>query len=670
MTKTQKQGGALAPKALTGIIGLDSVTLGGIPVRGITIIDGGPGAGKTVLALQSLVYAARHLREPGIFVAFEENSSRIIAHAASFGWDVPALQPKKLFFLDAQPSIDAVESGAFDLGGMLAALDAKIDQIGARRIVFDAIDAVLSMLDFGAERRELYRLGNWITTRGLTTIVTSKTAFSASGQQRGEFLQFMADCAISLDHCVVHGVSERSLRVLKYRGSDFHENEAPCVIGSSGFEVASVNDPKTSNAPATSERISTGVERLDTMLGGGFFRNAGILATGAPGTAKTTLGGAFAEAACLRHEATLFVSFDSEPAEVIRNLSSVGIRLGRHVGTARRPGLLRMFYQRALDGSAETHSMQVQNLVREHGARCLVIDPLSALGVYDNDPRAQNVAKRLLNWAKAQGITVFCTSLLEGGALDFESSPLHISTIADTWMHLSYIARNGERNRCLSIVKSRGTAHSNQVRELLLSEHGITLADAYTAGGEVLLGTLRWERERANDAARHDAEQLEHVNKLKLLSEEADLNAQLAAIQRQLEAKRAELKTSKTNLETHAKVARVDKPGGSRGVAQIPRPRIVPSEAQMKPADLFNFRLYITGHAPDSVRAMANLTNLCHRHLPDRHHIEVIDLLLHPQRALSDGVFRTPTLVKLAPGPEVRIVGSLSNLHRFSTASD
>jgi circadian clock protein KaiC len=311
--------------------------------------------------------------------------------------------------------------------------------------------------------------------------------------------------------------------------------------------VADIEEVDSQYGSATIERVSSGVPRLDTMLGGGFFRGAGILTTGSPGTAKTTLGGAFAQAACERGEPTIFVSFDSDTPEVVRNLSSVGLRLGRYIGSRKRPGLLRMSYQRALSGSAETHLLKIQEMALEHAARCVVIDPLSALVVKANEAQTQNVAKRLVDWCKSAGITLFCTSLLDEGGQETEGSPIQISTIADTWMHLSYLMYGGERNRCLSILKSRGTAHSNQMRELVLSETGITLADAYTAGGEVLLGTLRWEREQAEESARLEAEQLEEIRRVKLTTEEAELAGRLSALEQQLVAKRIELKSLKSS---------------------------------------------------------------------------------------------------------------------------
>jgi circadian clock protein KaiC len=287
----------------------------------------------------------------------------------------------------------------------------------------------------------------------------------------------------------------------------------------------------------TDERVSSGVERLDTMLGGGYYRGASVLITGFSGTAKTTLSGAFAQAACRRGERTLFVSFDSNSTEVVRNLSSVGIRLERYV----KNGCLRMISARAIAGSAETYLVRIKALAQEHGARCLVIDPVSAWSKSGNDLTAQSVADRLIDWSKGDGTTLLCTSLLDEMSRQVESgSPLQISAVVDTWIHLNYLVQAGERNRGLSIVKSRGTAHSNQVRELILSDAGVTLTDTYTAGGEVLMGTLRWEKERAERVAHESAAAAAKLKRVGLDAEEAELEVRLKALQVELVAKQVE----------------------------------------------------------------------------------------------------------------------------------
>ena len=531
-----------APKAPSGITGLDEITGGGLPRGRTTLLLGGPGSGKTILSLQFLAHGAAVRKEPGIFVAFEETSQRIVANAASFGWNLAQLrQEGRLFFLDAQPTPDLVQSGNFDLNGMLAALGAQCLAMKAKRIVFDALDIVLALLpDANGKRREIYRLHEWLLTRELTGIITAKSGgdeASSISQQPFGFMQFMVDCAVILNHSVVQGVSQRNLRVQKYRGSSFDENEAPLLIGAKGLEVATAPTVDRVHAKVSNVRVSSGVKRLDTMLGGGYYRGASVLITGFPGTANTTLSGAFAEAACRRGERTLFVSFDADSNEVIRDLDSVGIHLDRHV----KSGRLRMASARSITGSAETYLVRIKTLAEEHRARCLVIDPVSTWSKSGHDPSTHSVAERLIDWSKAEGITLLCTSLLDEMATQSDAgSSLQISTLADTWIQLSYLVQAGERNRGLSIIKSRGTAHSNQVRELILSDTGVTLADNYTAGGEVLMGTLRWEKERAERAANEVTEVASRLKRVRLDAEEAELEVRVKSLQVELEAKKVE----------------------------------------------------------------------------------------------------------------------------------
>ncbi|WKJ91688.1 circadian clock protein KaiC [Methylomonas montana] len=528
-------------KAPSGISGFDDITGGGLPHGRTTLLVGGPGSGKTIFALQFLEHGAQDCQEPGIFVAFEESSQRIVANAESFGWKLDELQEKSLFFMDAQPSPDLVQSGDFDLGGMLAALEVQIGEMGARRIVFDALDILLVLLpDQAAIRREIYRLHEWLLAHEMTGLITLKAdgdQTSRISQQPFGFMQFMVDCAVILNHNVELGISQRSLRVQKYRGSSFDENESPFLIGKKGFEVAVARTLDRMDANVTNERVSSGVTRLDTMLGGGYYRGASVLITGFSGTAKTTLSGTFAEAACRRGERTLFVSFDSDGTEVIRNLASVGIRLDDYV----KNGCLRMVSARAITGSAETYLVRIKTLAQEHEAVCLVIDPVSTWSKSGNDLSVQSVAERLIDWSKAEGTTLVCTRLLdEMSSLVEAGSPLQISSIVDTWIHLNYLVQAGERNRGLSIVKSRGMAHSNQVRELILSDAGVTLADTYTAGGEVLMGTLRWEKESAERIAHEAHDAAVKLKRVKLDAEEADLEVRLKSLQAELVAKQTE----------------------------------------------------------------------------------------------------------------------------------
>ena len=534
---TKNQDVAGLHKTPTGIEGFDLITGGGLPLNRTTLLLGGPGSGKTVFALQTLVNGARQFGEPGIFVAFEENSRQILINAASFGWNLPELEKKQLLFVDAKMRPDVIKAGEFDLSGMLAGIKAEADARGARRIVFDAIDVLLTLLDDRlAERREIYRLDDWLSESGLTGIITAKSQgddpFVAEGYG---FMQFMADCVVALKLRVVDQIALRYVQVIKYRGSSFAENEAPLVIGASGMEVADIS--ATTVAPETSQaRVSSGVERLDAMLGSGYFRGSSVLITGSAGTGKSILAGAFAEAVCLRKEHTLYVSFDENPSEVVRDLSSVGIRLGPHV----KSGVLRMHSARAEASSAEVHLMKIKGIVREHQSRCMVVDPLSAIVKAGGALTAGRVAERLICLAKSEGITLVCTSLLQGAQPLSEETPVQISTIADTWIHLTKISQAGERNRALSIVKSRGMKHSNQVRELILSDQGIALADVYTAGGDVLMGTARWQKEAAEQAEQERIlAEVEHKRREVALAR-AELGARIGVLEQELKQKQAE----------------------------------------------------------------------------------------------------------------------------------
>lgn len=533
---------SMSTKAPTGIIGFDEITRGGLPRGRTALLVGGPGSGKTLFSLQFLMHGSRNCNETGIFVACEENSRRIIANTEALSWNLSELVKRKaVYFIDAQPSPDLIQSGSFDLQGMLAALSVQAKLMGARRIVFDALDIILDLLPEQAlRRREVYRLHEWLLAHDLTGLITAKSGElenSSLGQQSFGFMQFMVDCSVQLNHRVLLGVSQRNLRVQKYRGSSFDENELPFIIGKDGIEVALTRSLGRDYAQVSNERVSSGVKRLDTMLGGGYYRGASILVTGLPGAAKTTLAGAFAEAACERGERSMFVSFDSDSSEVIRNLASVGIRLRRFT----KNGLLHMVSARTISGSAETLLAHIKALAQQHKVLCLVIDPVSTLVNAGNGLTAHGVAERLIDWSKSDGTTLLCTSLLdEMAGQESVNSPLQISSIADTWIHLNYLVQAGERNRGLSIIKSRGTEHSNQVRELILSDEGVTLADIYMAGGEVLMGTMRWEKENAERAANDVAEIAEKLKRLTLDAEKAVLEVRVKSLQTELLAKQAE----------------------------------------------------------------------------------------------------------------------------------
>jgi circadian clock protein KaiC len=485
-----EQGTEHSDKISSGVAGFDEITGGGLPRGRVSVVLGGPGCGKTIFALQGLVTGAK-AGEPGLFVTFEESPAQILKDMKHFSWGLTGLQGEGVEFLDAQLSQTIIQGGAFDLLGLLAIIGAKAARLGCKRVVFDGLDVLLGHLgDAGLIRREMLRLREWVYDRDLTAIVTAKADELGNPASDYAFLQFIADCVVSLQHRVADCAAIRMIRVAKYRGGVHSANELPFTITETGIELAAGTSAELCH-PASSERITSGVERLDSMLRGGYYRGSAVLISGAPGTSKTSLVAAFVAAACERHEQTVYVSFDEAPAQIIRNVASIGIRLAPHVES----GVLAMSSLRARADNPEAHVARIRALIERHRARNLVVDPLSALTNHSDQALGDRAAVQVLDFAKSLGITTVSTSLLANAAPLSEQTPLGISTIADTWMHVSYVSSAGERNRALTIIKSRGTSHSNQVRELVLDDNGVSLADPYISGGEVLMGTLRWERE-------------------------------------------------------------------------------------------------------------------------------------------------------------------------------
>ncbi len=527
-------------KVNTGIEGFDRLSQGGLPRNRTTLLIGGPGAGKTIFALQCLVNAARDHHAPGIFVTFEEKTCHIIANMAGFDWDLETLAGKEIFFLDVRLPADVVTAGDFDLAGTLAMLAAKKEEMGADWIVFDGIDVLLTRLHSPAAAvDEIYRLRDWLTESGMTAIVTAKTQDGPREPVKHGFLQFMADCVVRLGRRQEDRVAFQLLQLAKYRGSGFAAAEFPVTFGPSGIEVA-VAVPRDSIDRASTERISIGFNDLDSLLGGGVYRGSSTLISGLPGTAKTTLAGKFVEAACARGERTLFVSYDEGPGQIVRNLSSVGIQLKEYVDS----GLLQMFSARTESTGPEALFSRLKLLIRDQTPQCVVIDPLTAVGRSGSYLTARSVASRFVYMAKDLGITLLITALSEADDPLTESTDLQISTIADTWIHLSYLVLAGERNRALTIVKSRGTAHSNQVRELILSSTGPTLTEVYSSSGAVLMGTHRWQKETDDaDSRKQQLVESEH-NRQALRYAEARIEAQIRILQLELEQQRADLQVS------------------------------------------------------------------------------------------------------------------------------
>ncbi len=539
----------------TGIAGLDEALRGGLPRGRTTLVVGSTGAGKTIFAAQALAQGVR-LGEAGILLTFEESPKDILANIAAFSWAPSRRAKARLSIMDGREVRTAFRSGSFDLVGLLAALEHRCRRIKARRIALDGLDLLLDLIDDpGVMRREVYRLSDWLSEHALTAIITAKRQPDEEAlPSRYAFLPFMTDCVIVLEQRIVDRTAMRGLRIVKCRGAAHSSNEMPMLLSSAGLEVIA---PRTTEMKhrVLLERVSTGVARLDTMLDGGYLRGTCTLISGAPGTAKTSLAGAFAEAACSRGERTLFVSFDEAGEAIARNLASVNIRLGRFV----RSGLLRISSVPAGGSTPATHGFRIGTLLDKCDARCLVVDAVSALIHTGGREFAYDAILGLLDTAKSRGVTVLLTSPLDGSDPTAEGTVTAISTVADTWMHVSYVAAAGERNRALTIIKSRGTGHSNQVRELVLSSHGLTLVDVYTAGGAVLLGTLRRQKEEQERAEQTRVARAEQARHDEIASAIAEAQTRIAGLRADVESKKAEWRLLKER----------SKAGAARGAANL-----------------------------------------------------------------------------------------------------
>ena len=527
-------------KKRSGVAGFDEITNGGLPENRLTAVVGGPGAGKSLFALQNLLNRATGAGEPGLFVTFEESIDRVQGNIAGFDWDLTPLADGKVVLIDARIPSDVVQAGTFDFAGLLAILAARKAEIGALNVVFDGIDLLLSNLnDDYMERQELVRLDEWVRSEDVSGVITVKSyGASERDQRRLDLIQYITDTVLLLEARTYDTALARTLRVVKYRGSAFVANAVPMIIGRSGIEIIPSQGTRESY-PVSSERVSSGVSRLDAILDGGYIRGSSVLVTGAPGTAKTSLACCLTASACAAGLKAIFVSFDESDVQIVANMKSIGVDLERHV----RSGHLVMASLRSKGHSPEECFLKIWGLILHHAPDILVVDPLSAF-VGTPYPFAAAIGETLIDVAKSRGITLMSTSLLGQVAGETEMSVNHVSTIADTWIHVSYMVQKGERNRALTIIKSRGTGHSNQVRELVLTNRGLDLADVYTGEGGVLLGSAR--AEKLEEEARNERlSEIEHQQRqFEFARSIAALRAQTQTASQELEVKLREAELS------------------------------------------------------------------------------------------------------------------------------
>jgi circadian clock protein KaiC len=525
-------------KAPTGIKGLDQITLGGFPKGRTTIVCGGPGCGKTMLGLEFLVRGAVQFDEPGVLMAFEETPQDMAQNVASLGFDIEDLASRKKLFLDyvyIEPS-EIQETGEYDLEGLFIRLQHAVDTVGAKRVMLDTLEALFSgFARPGILRAEIRRLFRWLKERQLTTVVTAEKGEGTLTRYGLE--EYVSDCVIVLDHRIEEQISTRRMRIVKYRGTSHGADEYPFLIDDQGLSVLPITSLELQHK-ASSERVSSGVPDLDAMLEGqGFYRGSSTLVSGTSGSGKTTLGISFAEASCLRGERSLYVGFEESAGQVTRNAKSVGIDLEPHW----RSGLLSYNAWRPTQYGMEMHLLRIHKLVEKVNPDTVVVDPISNLVSTGARKEVHSMMIRLLDMLKERQITALFTNLTQpGGSL--EKSEVGISSLMDTWILLRDVELNGERNRCIYVLKSRGMAHSNQVREFLLTSQGIRLLPAYVGSGGVLTGSSRVAQE-AQDQAAAVAQDLEaERRRQELARKRAVIEAQMKALQAQLDVEENRLR--------------------------------------------------------------------------------------------------------------------------------
>lgn len=529
-------------KSPTGITGFDEITGGGLPKGRPTLVCGGAGCGKTVFGMEVLLKGALQYGEPGVFISFEETLDDLEKNFASLGYDLKAMQRRKLLAVDhiRVEKREIEETGEYDLEGLFVRLAYAIDSVKAKRIVIDTIESLFSGLtNEGILRAELRRLFGWLKDRGITAVITGEKGENTHTRYGLE--EYVADCVLFLDFRVLDQIATRRLRVVKYRGSAHGKDEYPFIIGGDGMSVLPITSLGL-NYKVSRERVSTGVPRLDAMLGDkGCFRGSSILVSGTAGTGKSSFAAQFAQAACARGERCLYFAFEESPDQVVRNMSSIGINLAAPL----KRGLLEFNAVRPSMHGLEEHLVNFHLLISRFKPAVVVIDPISNLIAAGTRNEVKSLVTRLFDYLKQQGITTLITTLTHY-TQQLERSEEEISSLIDTWILLRDIEVNGERNRGIYILKSRGMAHSNQIREVRLSDRGIDLVDVYLGPGGVLTGSARTALEAQERAAEQAGRNLTDRKIRELRYKREALEARITALRAEFAADSQEMQRLRT----------------------------------------------------------------------------------------------------------------------------
>lgn len=524
------------PKVPTNIQGLDEITGGGLPKGRPTLVCGGAGCGKTLFAMEFLVRGATLFKEPGVFISFEETEKELTANVSSLGFDLNDLVKKKKIWLEhihvERGEIE--QHGEYDLKGLFVRIHHAIESIKAKRVVLDTIESLFSALPNPTiVRTELRRLFGWLKNKGVTTVITGERGNGTLTRQGLE--EYVSDCVILLDHRVANQSSIRRLRIVKYRGSTHGTNEYPFLIDEDGFSILPVTSLGLKHI-TSNERISSGISRLDTMLSGkGYYRGSTILVSGTAGTGKTSLAAQFVEAACKRGERVLYFAFEESPSQFMRNMSSIGINLEPWV----KKKLLHFHATRPTLHGLEHHLTKTIKLISKMEPQVVILDPIDAFVMGDNQTEVKIMLLRLVDYLKMRNITALFASLTNGDGYQ-ELTDMSISSLIDTWLLLRDIEIGGERNRGLYILKSRGMAHSNQIREFKLTSNGIELLDVYVGPEGVLTGSARLSQEAKNNEEQFLRQQEIERKQLGLELKRAAAHAQIVVLQSELKAEESE----------------------------------------------------------------------------------------------------------------------------------
>jgi circadian clock protein KaiC len=552
-------------KAKTGIVGLDELTGGGLPAGRPTLVCGAAGCGKTLLAVTFLYNGAALLGEPGVFMTFEERPNDLVTNVASLNYDLGGLIAEEKIAIDhvRVERSEIEETGEYDLEGLFIRLAYAIDRIGAKRVVLDTIEALFAGLSNQAIlRSELRRLFEWLKDKGVTAIITGERG---EGQlTRHGLEEYVSDCVILLDHRVHEHVTTRRLRVVKYRGTAHGTNEYPFLIDESGINVMPVTSAGLDHL-ATDERISSGIPDLDVMLEGrGFFRGSSVLVSGMAGSGKSSIAAQFADKTCRNGERCIYFALEEAPSQIIRNMRSIGLDLQKWVDN----GLLRFAAHRPSLFGLETHLATMHRDVEEIAPAAVIVDPLSSLMHAGDQNDAQAMILRLVDFLKAKNVTALFTSLMHGN-IEHAATDMQVSSLMDAWLLLYNRESNGEHNRQLYLIKSRGMAHSNQVREFAMTHEGIFLRDVYVGPDGVLTGSARVaqearERERAaqqtNEAARRTMDFARRRRRIQAQIEElqaqlADEQGELTALTDEAAARNAQAADDRARMSVSRRVA-------------------------------------------------------------------------------------------------------------------